>query len=172
MLTERHSQESFYWPKGYRTAVTMTFDFQGGEDVRPLPDGSMDHEEYTQCEYLFQYGSETCVILPCRYGGETPRALDAGGLRANKSPQVQPTDQLHPVRESSSSDPARGQRCGALTLHENPPRSKGYKKIFLGIFFGGIPNRKRSRPFTRARHALEMGDRTAPAARQCQVITP
>ena len=51
MLTERHFQGTFFWPTGYRTAVTMTFDFQGGEDVRPLPDGSMDHEEYTQCEY-------------------------------------------------------------------------------------------------------------------------
>jgi len=51
MLTERHYQGPFHWPKGYRTAVVMTFDFQGGEDVRPLPDGTMDHEEYTQAEY-------------------------------------------------------------------------------------------------------------------------
>src|SRR3954452_6052348 len=51
MLTERHFKGTFHWPKGIRTAVTLTFDFQGGEDVRPLPDGSMDHEEYTQCEY-------------------------------------------------------------------------------------------------------------------------
>jgi peptidoglycan/xylan/chitin deacetylase (PgdA/CDA1 family) len=51
MLKEHHLQKPFYWPEGYRTAVTMTFDFQGGEDVRPLPDGSIDHEEYTQCEY-------------------------------------------------------------------------------------------------------------------------
>src|SRR5215469_18145611 len=51
MPTERHYQGAFHWPKGYRTAVVMTFDFQGGEDVRPLPDGTMDHEEYTQAEY-------------------------------------------------------------------------------------------------------------------------
>ena len=31
--------------------MTLTFDFQGGEDVRPLADGTRDHEEYTQCEY-------------------------------------------------------------------------------------------------------------------------
>jgi peptidoglycan/xylan/chitin deacetylase (PgdA/CDA1 family) len=51
MLKEFHHDGTFSWPEQRRIAVTLTFDFQGGEDVRPLPDGTRDHEEYTQCEY-------------------------------------------------------------------------------------------------------------------------
>jgi peptidoglycan/xylan/chitin deacetylase (PgdA/CDA1 family) len=51
MLQEHHYDGKFFWPENVRTAVVMTIDFQGGEDVRPLPDGTFDHEEYTQCEY-------------------------------------------------------------------------------------------------------------------------
>src|SRR6204780_5693648 len=51
MLQEHHHQGRFHWPNNSRVAVTLTFDFQGGEDVRPLPDGTRDHEESTQCEY-------------------------------------------------------------------------------------------------------------------------
>jgi peptidoglycan-N-acetylglucosamine deacetylase len=51
MLEELHHGGRFSWPNESRVAVTLTFDFQGGEDVRPLPDGTRDHEEYTQCEY-------------------------------------------------------------------------------------------------------------------------
>src|SRR5215217_5778577 len=51
MLREHHYDGKFFWPEGFRTAVVLTLDFQGGEDVRPLKDGTMDHEEWTQCEY-------------------------------------------------------------------------------------------------------------------------
>jgi peptidoglycan-N-acetylglucosamine deacetylase len=51
MLKDHHHKGRFRWPNGARVAVTLTFDFQGGEDVRPLGDGALDHEEYTQCEY-------------------------------------------------------------------------------------------------------------------------
>jgi peptidoglycan-N-acetylglucosamine deacetylase len=51
MLKDYHHDGRFAWPNGSRVAVTLTFDFQGGEDVRPLEDGTRDHEEYTQCEY-------------------------------------------------------------------------------------------------------------------------
>lgn len=51
MLDDHHHDGSLRWPNDARVAVTLTFDFQGGEDVRPLADGSRDHEEYTQCEY-------------------------------------------------------------------------------------------------------------------------
>jgi peptidoglycan/xylan/chitin deacetylase (PgdA/CDA1 family) len=51
MLQEYHHEGRFSWPNQSRVAVTLTFDFQGGEDVRPLEDGTVDHEEYTQCEY-------------------------------------------------------------------------------------------------------------------------
>ena len=51
MPNELHHQGRFAWPDNQRVAVTLTFDFQGGEDVRPGDDGLVDHEEYTQCEY-------------------------------------------------------------------------------------------------------------------------
>jgi peptidoglycan/xylan/chitin deacetylase (PgdA/CDA1 family) len=51
MLKEYHYAGKFSWPNNYKVAVALTFDFQGGEDVRPGPDGQMDHEEYTQAEY-------------------------------------------------------------------------------------------------------------------------
>jgi peptidoglycan/xylan/chitin deacetylase (PgdA/CDA1 family) len=51
MLNDFHYNDRFSWPDDHRIAVTLTFDFQGGEDVRPLPGGKMDHEKYTQAEY-------------------------------------------------------------------------------------------------------------------------
>ena len=51
MLKEFHYNDRIHWPDGKRVAVTLTFDFQGGEDVRPLPNGLIDNEEWTQCEY-------------------------------------------------------------------------------------------------------------------------
>ena len=51
MLNEHHFGGRFSWPDGKRLTVALTFDFQGGEDVKPLPDGKINHEEYTQAEY-------------------------------------------------------------------------------------------------------------------------
>ncbi len=51
MLKEHHFREKVSWPDGCRIAVALTFDFQGGEDVRPLPGGKINHEELTQAEY-------------------------------------------------------------------------------------------------------------------------
>ncbi len=51
MLKEFHYNDRIRWPNGKRVAMTLTFDFQGGEDVRPLPNGLIDNEEWTQCEY-------------------------------------------------------------------------------------------------------------------------
>lgn len=51
MLSENHAQEKIFWPDGCTLTVALTFDFQGGEDVRPLPNGKINHEEYTQAEY-------------------------------------------------------------------------------------------------------------------------
>jgi peptidoglycan/xylan/chitin deacetylase (PgdA/CDA1 family) len=71
MLQDYHYDGRFTWPNEARVAVTLTFDFQGGEDVRPLADGTRDHEEYTQCEY----GPHTAIwrIL---------RILEEEGVRA------------------------------------------------------------------------------------------
>ncbi|MPY69121.1 MAG: polysaccharide deacetylase family protein [Alphaproteobacteria bacterium] len=51
MLNKFHYDGTFRWPEDRRLAVTLTFDFQGGEDVRPGRDGRIDHEKYTQAEY-------------------------------------------------------------------------------------------------------------------------
>ena len=51
MLSENHAQGKIFWPDGCRMTVALTFDFQGGEDVRPLAGGKINHEEYTQAEY-------------------------------------------------------------------------------------------------------------------------
>ena len=51
MITERHAKEEIVWPDGCRLAVMLTFDFQGGEDVKPDKDGKRNHEDWTQAEY-------------------------------------------------------------------------------------------------------------------------
>jgi len=51
MLNELHLQDRLSWPSGQRMAVMLTFDFQGGEDVRPDRNGKINHEEWTQAEY-------------------------------------------------------------------------------------------------------------------------
>jgi peptidoglycan-N-acetylglucosamine deacetylase len=51
MLKEYHYNSRYSWPDDCRIAVALTFDFQGGEDVRPAADGKVDHEKYTQAEY-------------------------------------------------------------------------------------------------------------------------
>ena len=51
MLIERHAERQVSWPDGCRIAVALTFDFQGGEDVKVPPDGKINHEEFTQAEY-------------------------------------------------------------------------------------------------------------------------
>lgn len=50
-IHEFHSQGKISWPGGCQMAVLLSFDFQGGEDVRPGRDGKINHEEYTQAEY-------------------------------------------------------------------------------------------------------------------------
>jgi len=51
MLEERQIKEKLSWPEGRRIAVMLSFDFQGGEDLRPNKNGIMNHEEWTQAEY-------------------------------------------------------------------------------------------------------------------------
>ena len=71
MIREQHIREKLSWPSGKRIAVFLSFDFQGGEDVRPDRNGILNHEEWTQGEY----GPNTAIwrIL---------RILDESGLKA------------------------------------------------------------------------------------------
>ena len=66
MVQETHYNDRIVWPQGNRIAVTLTFDFQGGEDVRPLPGGKINHEKYTQAEY----GPNTAIWRILRILGE------------------------------------------------------------------------------------------------------
>ena len=70
-MEELHIKDKLNWPDGQRMAVVLTFDFQGGEDVKPDRNGKINHEEWTQGEY----GPRTGIwrIL---------RILDATGVKA------------------------------------------------------------------------------------------
>ena len=39
MIKEYHYDHLIRWPRGERAAVFLTFDFQGGEDVKPDKNG-------------------------------------------------------------------------------------------------------------------------------------
>ena len=67
MVNAFHYDGSFSWPVGRRMAVMLTFDFQGGEDIRPK-DGKIDHEKYTQAEY----GPNTAIYRVSRLATGAP----------------------------------------------------------------------------------------------------
>ena len=51
MITENHAKGKIFWPENRRMTVAITFDFQGGEPVRPLANGKMNNEDYAEGEY-------------------------------------------------------------------------------------------------------------------------
>src|SRR3982074_616999 len=51
MLKEYHYDHLVRWPRGERAAVFLTFDFQGGEDVKPDKNGILNYENWSQGEY-------------------------------------------------------------------------------------------------------------------------
>ena len=51
MLKEYHYDHLINWPHGERAAVLLTFDFQGGEDVKPDKNGILNYEMWSQGEY-------------------------------------------------------------------------------------------------------------------------
>ena len=51
MLEEYHYDHLIRWPRGERAAVFLTFDFQGGEDVKPDKNGILNYEMWSQGEY-------------------------------------------------------------------------------------------------------------------------
>ena len=51
MITENHAKGKISWPENRRMTVAITFDFQGGEPVRPLANGKMNNEDYAEGEY-------------------------------------------------------------------------------------------------------------------------
>ena len=50
-ITENHAKGKIFWPENRRMTVAITFDFQGGEPVRPLANGKMNNEDYAEGEY-------------------------------------------------------------------------------------------------------------------------
>ena len=51
MMVENHAKGKIAWPNNGRVTVAITFDFQGGEPVRPGPNGKMNNEDYAEGEY-------------------------------------------------------------------------------------------------------------------------
>ena len=51
MINEHHFDSLIRWPNGERAAVFLTFDFQGGEDVKPDKNGILNYEMWSQGEY-------------------------------------------------------------------------------------------------------------------------
>src|SRR5262249_42859535 len=51
MLKEYHYDHLIRWPKGERACVFLTFDFQGGEYVKPDKNGFLNYEMWSQGEY-------------------------------------------------------------------------------------------------------------------------
>src|SRR2546427_11383049 len=86
-LEELHSNGKIHWPGDARIAVLLSFDFQGGEDVKPDKNGKMNHEEWTQAEY----GPRTGIWRILRILEETGvRAtfLTCGGIAERYPEQV------------------------------------------------------------------------------------
>lgn len=50
-MQEHHGEERISWPEGFQVAVTLYFDFQGGEGVRLVPEGNVYYEDFTKAEY-------------------------------------------------------------------------------------------------------------------------
>ncbi len=97
MVREHHLTDDFLWPDARRVAVTLTFDFQGGEDVRPLANGTLNHEQFTQAEYgpntaiwrilrILEEEQVTATFLTC--GGIAERYPDAVRAIAAKGHEV------------------------------------------------------------------------------------
>ncbi len=86
MLKETHIKESIVWPEGCRIAVALTFDFQGGEDVKPFPDGKIDNEKFTQAEYGPKTGIWRILRILEEYGIRAT-FLTCGGI-AERYPEA------------------------------------------------------------------------------------
>src|SRR6266567_2790400 len=57
MLKEYHYDHLIRWPNGERAAVFLTFDFQGGEDVKPDKNGILNYESWSQGEHGFVFNT-------------------------------------------------------------------------------------------------------------------
>lgn len=113
MVSEFHHDGRFSWPDNHRVAVTLTFDFQGGEDVRPLADGKINHEQYTQAEYgpntaiwrilrILEEEAVNATFLTC--GGIAERYPDAVKAIVAKGHEVAGHGYHHEVARNLSRD--------------------------------------------------------------------
>lgn len=94
MIKEIHDNAGFFWPEGVRMVVQLSFDFQGGEAVKPMADGLLDNEEYAIGEYgpnagiwrIFRILEEekikatfyTCGAIAERYPDQTKTIIKKG----------------------------------------------------------------------------------------------
>ena len=59
MLKEYHYDHLIRWPNGERAAIFLSFDFQGGEDVKPDKNGVLNYES------LLNYDGTSTRMRPC-----------------------------------------------------------------------------------------------------------
>jgi len=85
-VRDQHFESGFSWPQGYRMAVMLSFDFQGGEGITPLQDGRIDHEAYTQAEYGPQTGIRRILRLLAQL--DTTATFLVCGAIAQRYPQA------------------------------------------------------------------------------------
>lgn len=113
MVEAIHYNDQIKWPAGTRCAVTLTFDFQGGEDIRPLANGTINHETYTQCEYgpntaiwrilrILEEENVTATFLTC--GAIAERYPDAVKAIVAKGHEVAGHGYHHEVARDLSRD--------------------------------------------------------------------
>jgi peptidoglycan/xylan/chitin deacetylase (PgdA/CDA1 family) len=87
MIQDRHLNDALSWPEGRRMAVMLSFDLQGGEDVRPDRNGRINHEEWTQAEYGPQTGIWR-ILRILEESGVKATFLTCGGIAERYPEQV------------------------------------------------------------------------------------
>jgi peptidoglycan/xylan/chitin deacetylase (PgdA/CDA1 family) len=87
MIQDRHVNDALSWPEGRRIAVMLSFDLQGGEDVRPDRNGRINHEEWTQAEYGPQTGVWR-ILRILEEAGVKATFLTCGGIAERYPEQV------------------------------------------------------------------------------------
>jgi peptidoglycan/xylan/chitin deacetylase (PgdA/CDA1 family) len=137
-LQQHHSRGKVFWPGNNRIAVFLSFDFQGGEDVRPDKNGRINHEEYTQAEYgpntgiwrilrILSANDVKATFLTC--GGIAERYPEAVAAITAQGHEVAGHGYHHEVARDLSKDEERDvmKRTGEMLLERAQKRPVGWR---------------------------------------------
>jgi peptidoglycan-N-acetylglucosamine deacetylase len=139
MLQEIFLGEKLQWPKPYRCAVNLVFNYQGAEGLEPDSKGRIDAEEYARREYgprvgiwrvlrvLEKYDLKAtfviCGALAERYPDSVKAIQAAGhdiaghGYHHEKAWKLTPAEELETIRKTVdvltglTGNPVNGWRC-------------------------------------------------------------